>query len=67
MFLTEYRKMNGQIIVLPDGFRLTINETSNSVYQIDLFDNQMRSVSNHGTDLDEMVENAIEDLIKMSK
>ena len=67
MFLTKYRKINGQTIVLPEGFRLTINETSNTVYQIDLFDSQVRSVSNHGTDLDDMVEKAIEDLVKMSK
>ena len=67
MFLTKYRKGNGQIIALPEGFRLTINETSNNVYQIDLFDEQMRSVSNHGSDLDDMVEKAIEDLIKMRR
>ncbi|HMG94495.1 MAG TPA: hypothetical protein VK589_30760 [Chryseolinea sp.] len=65
MFLTEYKKGNGQTIALPEGFRLTINETSNSVYQLDLFDEQMRSVSDHGTDLDDMVEKAIEALIKM--
>lgn len=67
MFLIDYRKMNSQTIVLPEGFRLTMNETSNNVYQIDLFDDQMRSVSNHGTDLDDMVEKAIEDLGKMRK
>ena len=67
MFLTEYRKMNGQTIVLPEGFRLTIYETSNNVYQIDLFDKQMRSVSNHGADLDDMVQKAIDDLVKMRK
>ena len=65
MFLTEYKKENGQTIVVPEGFRFTINETSNSVYQLDLFDEQMRSVSDHGTDLDDMVEKAIEALIKM--
>lgn len=59
--------MNGQTIVLPKGFRLTIVETSNNVYQIDLIDSQMRSVSNHGTDLDDIVEKAIEDLCKMRK
>ena len=64
-FLTEYRKMNGQTIYLPKGFRLTIDETSNDVYQIDLVDDRMRSVSSHGTDLDEMVEKAIIDLVKM--
>jgi hypothetical protein len=67
MFSVEYRKMNGQTVVLPEGFRLTINETSDNVYQIDLFDNQMRSVSNCGADLDNMVEKAIEDLTKMRK
>jgi len=67
MFLTEYTKANGESISLPQGFRLTITETSNNVYQIDLVDSQLRSVSNHGTDLDDMVEKAIEDLIKMRK
>lgn len=65
MFLSKYTKTNGQTIVLPEGFRLLIEETSNNVYQIDLFDDLMRSVGNHGTDLDSMVENAIEDLLKM--
>ena len=67
MVLTEYKKMNGQTIVFPEGFGLTIEETSNGVYQIDLFDNQKRSVSNHGTDLDNMAEKAIENLIKMRR
>ncbi len=67
MFSSEYRKMNGEVINLPEGFKLSITETSNCVYQIDMFDNQMRSVSNHGTDLDDMVEKAIEDLINMRK
>jgi hypothetical protein len=67
MFLTEYTKVNGEIISLPEGFRLTITETSNNVYQIDLLDTQLRSVSNHGTDLDEMVEKAIEDLNRMKR
>ena len=65
MFLTEYTKTNGETISLPEGFRLTITETSNNVYQIDLLDSQLRSVSNHGTDLDDMVEKAIEDLNRM--
>jgi len=65
MFLIEYKKTNGQTIVLLEGYRLTIEETSNCVYQIDLFDNRMRSVSNHGTNLNNIVEKAIEDLIKM--
>jgi hypothetical protein len=67
MFLTEYKKTNGQIIALPEGFRLTIEETSNCVYQIDLFDSHGRNVGDHGTDLDDMVEKAIKDLIKMRK
>jgi hypothetical protein len=67
MFANEYRKMNGKTFVLPDGFKLSIKETSNCIYQIEMFDNQMRSVSNHGPDLDDMVEKAIEDLIKMRK
>jgi hypothetical protein len=67
MFLTEYKKWNGQTIAYPDGFKLRIEETSNYVYQIDLFDNQMRSVSNHGSDLDKMIEIAIEDLINIRK
>lgn len=65
MYLTEYTKLNGERIPLPKGFRLTITETSNNVYQIDLLDSQFRSVSNHGTDLDDMVEKAIDDLIEM--
>ena len=65
MGLTKYTKEDGETIVLPEGFRLTINVTSNNVYQIHLFDQQTRSVSNHRTDLDDMVERAIEDLIKM--
>jgi hypothetical protein len=66
MFKTEYKTMSGQIVVLPEGFRLRIEETSNCVYQIDMFDKQMRSIKNHGTDLDDMIEKAIEDLIKMN-
>ncbi len=65
MILKEYEKQNGEIIKLPSEFSLTIKETSNSVYQIDLFDIQGRSVGNHGTDLDEMIEQAIVDLNKM--
>ena len=65
MFLTEYTKANGETILLPQGFRLTITETSNNVYQIDLVDSHLRSVSNHGTDLDNMVEKAIEDLTRL--
>ena len=67
MLLTEYIKTNGEIVVLPNGFRLAIEETSNNVCKIDLFDSQRRSVSNHGTDLDGMIEEAIEDLKKMRK
>jgi hypothetical protein len=67
MFLTRYTKANGDTISFPEGFRLTITETSNNVYQIDLFDSQLRSVSNLGADLDDMVEKAIEDLIRMRK
>ena len=59
MILKEYRKQNGEIIKLPDDFSLKIEETSNCVYQIDLFDIQGRSVSNHGTDLDKIIEQAI--------
>lgn len=59
MTVKEYKKLNGEIIILPEDFNLTIEETSNCVYQIDLFDTQGRNVSNHGTDLDEMVEQAI--------
>lgn len=65
MILKEYKKQNGEIIKLPDDFSLKIEETSNCVYQIDLFDIQGRSVGNHGTDLDEMIEKAIIDLKKM--
>jgi hypothetical protein len=64
MHLTEYKKMNGQTIVFPEGFRLTVKETSDCVYQITMFDDRMRSVSNSGTNLDHMVEKAIEDLMK---
>ena len=65
MHLTEYTNSNGERISLPAGFRLSITETSNNSYQIDLLDSQLRSVSNHGTDLDDMVEKAIADLIRM--
>ena len=67
MFLTEYTKAIGETISLPEGFRLTITETSNNVYQIVLLDSQLRSVSNHGTDLDDMIEKAIDDLNRMRK
>lgn len=65
MILKEYKKQNGEIIKLPSEFSLTIKETSNCVYQIDLFDIQGRSVGNHGTELEEMIEQAIIDLNKM--
>ncbi|WP_066632772.1 hypothetical protein [Labilibacter marinus] len=65
MILKEYKKQNGEIIKFPIGFSLRIEETSNCVYQIDLFDNQGRSIGNHGTDLDEMIEQAVIDLNKM--
>ena len=67
MILKGYRKQNGDIIKLPPEFSLTIEETSNCVYQIELFDIQGRNVSNHGTDLDEMIEQAINDLKQMRK
>jgi hypothetical protein len=66
-FLTEYTKENGQTIIFPEGFKLIIKETSHCVYQIELYDEKMRSISNHGTDLDKMVEKAIEDLYQMRK
>jgi hypothetical protein len=66
-FLTEYTKDYGQKIKLPEGFKLRIKETSQGVYQIELFDDKMKSVSNHGTDLDNMVEKAIDDLVRMRK
>jgi len=65
MILKEYKKQNGEIIKLPTEISLTIEETSNCVYQIDLFDIQGRRVGNHGTDLEEMIEQAIIDLNKM--
>lgn len=65
MILKEYKKQNGEILKLPDDFSLKIEETSNCVYQIDLIDTKGRSVGNHGTDLDEMVKQAIIDLKKM--
>lgn len=52
---------------LPEGFMLDIEETSNSVYRINLIDSAGRSVGNHGSDLDSMIEQALEDLIKISK
>lgn len=67
MILKEYQKLSGEIIKLPEDFSLTIEETSNCVYQIDLFDIQGRSVGNHGTDLDGMIEQAIINLKKMRK
>jgi len=63
--LTEYIKDNGQKIILPEGFKLIIKETSQCVYQIELSDDKMRSVRNHGIDLDNLVEKAIDDLIQM--
>ena len=67
MILKEYQKLSGEIIKLPEDFNLTIEETSNCVYQIDLFDIQWRRVGNHGTDFDVMIEQAIIDLKKMRK
>ena len=67
MIVKEYKKQNGEIIKLAEGFSLNIEETSNCVYQIDLFDVQGRSVANHGTDLDGMIEQANIDLNKMRK
>jgi len=58
-----HKKESGEIIVLPEGFVLNMHETSNGVYQIDLFDRDMRSVSNHGHQLDLMVEQAISELL----
>lgn len=63
----RYEKESGQIIILPDGFKLDIQETSNGVYRINMFDQIGRNVSNHGTSLDEMVEEAIKDLKKMGR
>ena len=67
MIENKFQKSNGEIIHLPKGIRLGIDETSNNVYQIDMFDSDGRSVSNHGTDLDEMVEQALTDLLNMKK
>jgi len=64
-FLTEYIKENGQTNILPEGFKLTIEETSQGVYQVELFDENMSSISNHGTDLDGIISKAIQDLDKM--
>lgn len=61
-----YEKESRGTISLPKGSRLDIQETSNGVYQINLIDKHGRSVSNHGIGLDEMVENAIIDLKRMS-
>ncbi len=66
-FLTEYIKENGEKIILPKGFKLTIEETSQCVYQIELFDESMRSISNHGANLDNMIDKAIENLNQMRK
>ena len=63
----EFKKCNGETIHLPKGVKLGIDETSNNVYQIDMFDSDGRNVSNHGTDLDGMVEKALEDLLNMKK
>ena len=52
---------------LPEGFMLDIEETSNSVYRINLIDSAGRSVGNHGSNLDSMIEQALEDLIKISR
>ncbi|MFT7036434.1 MAG: hypothetical protein ACJA2S_004963 [Cyclobacteriaceae bacterium] len=65
MIEKHFRKSNGEIIELPDGFKIGIDETSNNVYKIDMFDNEGRSVSNHGDNLDEMVIQAIADLQRM--
>ena len=67
MIVKEYKKQNGEIIKLTEDLSLKIEETSNCVYQIDLFDVQGRSIGNHGTDLDGMIEQAIIDLNIMRK
>lgn len=67
MMLKEYKKEDGEIIQLPEGFHLAIEETSNGVYRINLSDIEGRSAGNHGTDLDGMIEHAIADLRQMRK
>lgn len=68
MIFNELEKENGdEKIIIPEGFYLTIAETSQNVYGINLTDSEGRSIKNHGTDLYDMVEKAIEDLIKLRK
>ena len=63
----EFKKSNGEIIDLPKGFKLMIDETSNNVYRIEMIDSVGRIVGNHGSDLEGMVEQVLTDLIKMKK
>lgn len=57
-----FQKSDGEIIQIPDEFNLKIDETSNNVYQLDLTDELGRKVSDHGTNLDQMVINSIQKL-----
>ncbi len=59
MFIKEYKKSNGEIIKIPEDIKLTISETSNNAYQMDMFCVNGVIVSHHVTDLDNMVEQAL--------
>ena len=63
--MKTFEKSNGEEIIIPNDFELKIEETSNNVYKIDLIDKMGRSVSNHGTNLDKMVDDAIKKLIEI--
>lgn len=66
MFLTEFEKSNGEKVIFPQGIKMMIEETSNGVYQIKMFDEKGRNVDNHGIDLENMVTQALTDLKKMN-
>ncbi len=63
----ELEKEDGSKITIPEGFKLTIDETSQSVYRISLVDSDGRSVENQGSKLYDMVEKAISDLDKIKR
>ncbi|MDW7691297.1 hypothetical protein R9C00_18905 [Flammeovirgaceae bacterium SG7u.111] len=62
-----YITSNGEMVNLPQGFDLKIDELSNGVYEINISDKNGRSVSGQCTDteLDSLVQKAIESLKKV--
>lgn len=67
MILTEYKKSNGDKLVLPEGIKLSIEEISNGIYKIEMFDEQGRNVGKYGEEVDLLVSQALRDLLNMKE